>query len=585
MGPNGCLIFFFPQCLKHLHFVLHSHLIMYLALAALCLSATSSALSDSNHAAPPPVKNANHIFNAIQSSMRQWGSSLGHNGMSFFLAHIPAGTELYHGRGDNITVKGMEWLAFEPEHAMNFARKVIIKPRPPKDGQPPPDEHESNQQHLPRRRSPDFTDPTASRHQQLLGLNPQTPSPSSDKPPSHRRPYDEFEMLPGYLHIHTTTSPLRVLYLDGQSAAKSGKGTLDTQDYILSPHASGDYGRARAMCSLAANEWAGKIDGFIRMEHGFELILCDFEKSVELQRIEKVGSWDVVEANVGQFLFTFLKAITARYHGIGGERVRVEYGDFVTAFAEDIDLFGAEAEDGNDNDNVNGTPKPKPLPRLTNITSSQRERIMASLTALVLTDPPSPTINWQSITDLIIARYSSFLHTLAFGPILSMPSLHNTLTLLLRPFLDYGERDKEVEVQRCAGHFIPVAGNDADAEASLARSAILHVSRQICEVLFDALYASASSNSPFAFSSSPFPSLASSSQIRASILTLTTYLSWTTWKECRPGCRFDEFCLTAIWPIGDVRSHETPYCVNASQVEGVMGRPGGKESYWNDGRR
>ena len=49
--------------------------------------------------------------------------------MSFFLATIPAGTELYHGRGSNATVKGFEWLAFEPEHAMNFAAKGRTRSR------------------------------------------------------------------------------------------------------------------------------------------------------------------------------------------------------------------------------------------------------------------------------------------------------------------------------------------------------------------------------------------------------------------------------------------------------------------------
>jgi hypothetical protein len=41
--------------------------------------------------------NAFQIFNAIHSAMRQWGSSLNHNGMSFFLATVPEGQLFYHG--------------------------------------------------------------------------------------------------------------------------------------------------------------------------------------------------------------------------------------------------------------------------------------------------------------------------------------------------------------------------------------------------------------------------------------------------------------------------------------------------------
>ncbi|EAQ83551.1 hypothetical protein CHGG_09955 [Chaetomium globosum CBS 148.51] len=38
-------------------------------------------------------RNAFDIFNAIQSAMRQWGSSLNHNGMSLFVVTIPPGNE------------------------------------------------------------------------------------------------------------------------------------------------------------------------------------------------------------------------------------------------------------------------------------------------------------------------------------------------------------------------------------------------------------------------------------------------------------------------------------------------------------
>src|SRR3954468_7465721 len=79
------------------------------------------------------IQHANHIFNAIHSSMRQWGSSLNHNGMSFFLATVPAGTRLYHGGSTRDPVIGPEWLAFEAEHALMFARP---RRRPPK-GWPP----------------------------------------------------------------------------------------------------------------------------------------------------------------------------------------------------------------------------------------------------------------------------------------------------------------------------------------------------------------------------------------------------------------------------------------------------------------
>jgi len=39
----------------------------------------------------------------------------------------------------------------------------------------------------------------------------------------------------GYFHTYRTKHPLRLLYLDGQAAAKSSFGTQDTQDKVCSP--------------------------------------------------------------------------------------------------------------------------------------------------------------------------------------------------------------------------------------------------------------------------------------------------------------------------------------------------------------
>jgi hypothetical protein len=48
------------------------------------------------------------------------------------MATVPADTQLYHGTPRKEVVKGMEWLAFEPEHALVFAR-----PRGPPGGRRP----------------------------------------------------------------------------------------------------------------------------------------------------------------------------------------------------------------------------------------------------------------------------------------------------------------------------------------------------------------------------------------------------------------------------------------------------------------
>jgi len=177
--------------------------------------------------------------------MRQWGSSLQHNGLSFFPATIPADTQFYHGTVTPEAVTGMEWLAFEIEHAENFARG---RGPPPGKGHPRP--------------------PTL--FHEWFGLGDDNLKDA--EPDSH-----------GYLHEYRTIHDLRVLYIDGMAAAKSTMGTLDLQDFILRNFTDpqdvrGDWQRAKDLCTLGV-DW--NIEGFIRMEPGFELILCNFSDAVE----------------------------------------------------------------------------------------------------------------------------------------------------------------------------------------------------------------------------------------------------------------------------------------------------------------
>ena len=87
------------------------------------------------------------------------------------------------------------------------------------------------------------------------------------------------------LHTMTTTKELRVMYLDGHSATLTSTGTLDSQMAILGGHVPKDPSedlvynenqRAVELCQLA--DKLG-IDGVVRMNAGFEILVCDYSKS------------------------------------------------------------------------------------------------------------------------------------------------------------------------------------------------------------------------------------------------------------------------------------------------------------------
>ncbi|KAH6623361.1 hypothetical protein F5144DRAFT_595544 [Chaetomium tenue] len=93
-----------------------------LGLATFTIFSSAASIPDTNPTEFGPSKaaaqhNAFGIFNAVHSAMRQWGSSLNHNGMSLFVVTIPPGVLLHHGSPNSTPPQGPEWLAFEIEHA------------------------------------------------------------------------------------------------------------------------------------------------------------------------------------------------------------------------------------------------------------------------------------------------------------------------------------------------------------------------------------------------------------------------------------------------------------------------------------
>ncbi|KAJ9373159.1 hypothetical protein DTO282F9_6888 [Paecilomyces variotii] len=505
-------------------------LMVHLALLVAIAGALSPTPDSYGSSQSQRLRYANHIFNAIHSSMRQWGSSLNHNGMSFFWATVPEGTELYHGTHQPEPVNGTEWLAFEPEHAMLFAG-----PRP-KGFKPP---------HFPGQPGdmPMERDPLFSNEQSVLSdseLEERQIEEDGRPPP--------MDLEQGWLHTYAATKDLRLLYIDGMSAAKSDKGVYDTQDRILLNDTVGgpgflEYVRAQAICKLAQERWDDRIDGVIRMESGFEIILCNFQRDLEVVRITRAKKYGADRFTPGfglphvpEDMFRFYKAIADRYHGIGGHRVRLNYDNFVTAFSYDLDLFrGGE------------------LPRLANLSTTSLEPMRKDLVDLVMKhDPTEKSFDWQGVVDMIVQRYSNELKYLVSEDLSTSRLLHRELDRILRGFIDFDYRNTTAEIERCATQFIPKKA----PRNTLAGEVVYHVSHKICSTLF---YALEEHDRKAAVES---------------INDLVSYLSWTTWKECNC-CAPNEVCFIPIWPVGTYEDREHPRC------RGEMPPPPREEErYW-----
>lgn len=492
------------------------------------LSLTATASGTTTH------PNANHVFNAVHSSMRQWGSSVHHNGMSFFLATVPEGTQFYHGTSTPYPVNGVEWLAFEPEHAMVFARPRGIDHKPGSEGKK--------------------SKPRGGRD------SPQHPiNGAAGYLPTNA----------GYLHTYAAAKDLRLLYLDGMAAGKSAIGTLDAQDRILLNDTlveRSERERAEIACGMADGVWEGRIDGVLRMEAGFEIILCHFERDLQVVRVTQAEEQRNPKrhpheddrsrkaggpggpggpgrgggrggAGIG---YDWVTAVAARYHDIGGHRVSLDFDNFVTAYAYDLDLFAQDLE----------------RPRLTHLSTEELEPIRQDLKNLVMmqgTAEPS-SFDWQVVADMIVTRYSDELQNMANGNHSSPSELRLRAERMLGAFIDYSDADNtEATTDRCADQFIPRRA----PTSGLAFQAIRSVSRTICSTFTAAL------------------ATEDVDVTKARFQDLIKYLSWASWKECR-GCDYDELCVIPMWPMGTVEDYEHPSCSNTDK-----GLPGDRsDSYW-----
>ncbi|KAF3769710.1 hypothetical protein M406DRAFT_245985 [Cryphonectria parasitica EP155] len=463
------------------------------------------------------------IFNAVHDSMRQWGASLHHNGMSFFLATVPEGVIFHHGNNDERSPDDPDWLAYEIEHAEGFARGG----RGPGGG------------------------PGKGPGDESLGH-------------TSRRDESPAESKGGWLHTYRTTRTMRYIYIDGMSGGKTTMGTLDSQDHLLRQTRTVRGGgpmderqRAIEICALC-KDW--KLDGAVRMEAGFEIIHCDFYDGLEeIQAMQRPGSNSRGPGGGGNF--EFLRGLSERYHDIGSSRTNIDYSSMVSAFFFPINL-------------TNPDPARPDLPRLVNTTDAELEAIRGYLNTTIaarLNDPVRP-VDWQDVTDIIVARYADRLQYMA-EKTTSVSEIANELKFLLTVYIDYSGKDGASEqvpaaIDRCTNFFLH-AVTPATESDKMIYAAIQTVTSNICTTLFNVRELVDGANSDDADDSE-----ATMAEAVAQLKGLMDDLSWARFKRCPP-CGVDEVCFIPMWPMGTKADYDSPSCVNSSR----SGR-GDSEGYW-----
>lgn len=221
---------------------------------------------------PIDLLNSTALFNSVSAALKQKDSDVHPVGVCYFPAVIPKGTLMYHS-GPGKIPESFEWLAMDYEFSFSFGqrRKSRGKESLKRDRHSPPS-HSSN-------------------GAPSTNLMPPNQNSSIDNSNDIRRPPVERNFWT-MMTYRAKRDLNRLIYVDGASAAKTKTGEMDTQELLSNIAAlklnltedPGDWIEERLFASRIC-KWGEPfgLDGIIRLEIGFEIILCDFlNGSIEL---------------------------------------------------------------------------------------------------------------------------------------------------------------------------------------------------------------------------------------------------------------------------------------------------------------
>jgi len=448
----------------------------------------------------------------------------------------PEGTLFYHGDPNPEHVKGLDWLAFEIKHAEMFA-----EPRPPRRPGNPGEGY--------------LAEESLENHRELVRKRMLLGDPFDDLP-------DPSTWLPGYLHTYRANRPLKLLYLDGMSAANCDRGTYDSQNYILMENKTTfhqEFKIAYSLCDMG-RDWG--VDGFVRMEIGFEIVYCEFQNGLDLlssyQRPSKGDPRDLQTSSI----FETVRETAQRYQGIDSGRLVLDYTHMVSAYFYPVNLTNPVP--GNND------------PRLLFADMAQLAPIKSDLGSQYTEPQTSQTTDWQGqVVDMVTARYSDRLKFLATGP--DHEDFLGILNNLLNMYVDYnGTTTRTSSIEKCTQHFLlPVTARTIQDKYIYA--AVSTVMARICTSLFhirDILIDELESSLEAKPSNTPEQLLQE----------LNAWLDWPDWKFCGK-CENNEVCYIAMFPFGTVEDHFFPRCKNQSEIRSprLPGLPEANKSYWYSG--
>ncbi|KAJ7476565.1 hypothetical protein FB451DRAFT_1087264 [Mycena latifolia] len=501
----------------------------------------------SDFSALPDANATGHlIFDTVNSLLQHWPNTRYRNGHNIIPGTVPVGTLLYHGRPNNSVPTVPEWTATDPEHSYPFCG------------------------------APAETEITGCWHLTFVA-----------------------------------TRPLKVLYFDGSSAANMKEGTLDAQDLLVWGKVDparwvDEWGRIRDLCA-----WGKEfgIDGYVRMEMDFEIMLCDFTAGVELLASEFLAAvWarhntpsppsspprsvlafpalfdpppppppdsspkndSKMEPGVAALIrFEVIHAGSWHNRYPGETRVTLDLTRLVsfydTALVPSLVAQRAGLERWDH--------------RLEGISASDLAAVTARLRA-VLTAGSSDAgsgVDWGTLARVVVDRYADRLEllehllntTTAANGAARAQTIQTQLRVMLTPYILYSARPTQTRgaprddtwaapvwrtcAMRHTAHIHASAALRARLTASerLLLRALDETSREICRVVVRMWVAGVRAGlDPLLPPEEPAEAaLPIIEGWRVEARALMAWLDWSVWVKCRPACGVEEMCYLPTWPF------------------------------------
>ncbi|KAJ7062288.1 hypothetical protein C8F01DRAFT_1024466 [Mycena amicta] len=474
--------------------------------------------------APSQNGTANFLFDTVHNLLQHWPNTRYRNGHTIVPGTIAVGTLLFHGRSDEHLPANPEWTSTDPEHAYVFCGSGGI-PR----------------------------------------------STGEEVPP-------DWESVGCWQLTLVTTRPLKVLYFDGSSAAKMKDGTMDTQDLLVWGEASPDrwIDERLRLDDLCAWGKGFGVDGFLRMEMDFEVMICNFHSGIDLVKADYLStdSPSVVGSHltltsvthpipVGYGLGVQLLLAGSWHNDFPGDlRVTLDYTKLVSFYDTQLVPSRTQTVTAERWDHRAGT-----------ISREDMQRVKKRLEQSLLHPAVGSGVDWRALYRGVIDRWSGTLellvHLLHTEKELTEKAVlvQRHLRILLTPYILHSARPNSTSEQMdwvapvwhvCATRLTAYIHSSlherlAASEHTLLR-ALDETNSEICRRVvrmwswgvkagFDALLVPPDTDSGLDPATRELLQRWNSETDE-----LMKWLDWSVWVKCRPACGDDELCYLPTWP-------------------------------------